>query len=68
VFTLAEKTGWPEAFILWELPLWRALAYQHCALWQSGAWTVAPALPAEAQVDALLNLEIDDDEHRHHEV
>jgi len=62
VFTLAEKTGWPEAFILWELPLWRALAYQHCALWASGAWTVSPAPPPQAQIEALSTLEIDDDE------
>jgi len=62
VFTLAEKTGWPEAFILWELPLWRALAYQHCALWQSGAWTIRPDAPADAQAESLLNLEIEDDE------
>ena len=62
MFTLAEKTGWPEAFILWELPLWRALAYQHCALWQSGAWTVAPSAPVEEQVAKLTALQIEDDE------
>jgi hypothetical protein len=59
VFTLAEKTGWPEQHILWELPLHRAIAYQHCALWQSGAWTVRPGLAPEAQYEALGNFEID---------
>jgi len=63
VFTLAEKTGWSEEFILWELPLWRALAYQHAALWQSGAWTVAPSPPVEDQFAELTALQIDDDEH-----
>ena len=61
MFTLARETGWPEHFILWELPLWRALAYQHCALWQAGAWTVAPSPPPETQLDALASLEIADD-------
>lgn len=37
---LAEKTGWTEHFLLWELPLSRALQYYHCALRASGAWTV----------------------------
>ncbi len=59
MFTLAEKTGWPEDYILWRLPLQRAIAYQHCALWQSGAWTVSPGLPPEAQFEALGNFEID---------
>jgi hypothetical protein len=47
---------------LWELPLWRALAYQHCALWQSGAWTVAPSAPVEEQITQLTALQIEDDE------
>jgi len=60
---IAEKTGWPEHFILWELPLHRALAYQHCALWSGGAWTVEPAPPAELQLEACLtSLPIVDDE------
>ncbi|MBE2180218.1 MAG: hypothetical protein IAE97_07075 [Chthoniobacterales bacterium] len=61
MFTLAEKTGWSEEFILWELPLWRALAYQHCAMWEAGAWTIKPAPPPEQQLDALASMEIDDD-------
>jgi hypothetical protein len=62
VFTLAKETGWQESFILWELPLWRALAYQHCALWQSGAWTIAPSPAPEIQAQNHRSLEIEDDE------
>jgi len=53
VFTLARETGWPEAFILWELPLPRALQYYHCALRASLAWTVAPSEPAMDQFHRL---------------
>jgi hypothetical protein len=42
LFTLARETGWSEPFILWELPLSRALQYHHCTLRASLAWTVAP--------------------------
>jgi hypothetical protein len=60
---IAEKTGWREDFILWELPLHRALAYQHCALWSGGAWTVEPQATPEAQLDAsLTSFPIIDDE------
>ncbi len=62
MFTLAEKTGWSEQFILWELPLHRAIAYQHCALWQSGAWTVAPGPTPQLQLDALASYDIETDE------
>jgi hypothetical protein len=55
VFTLARETGWPEAFILWELPLPRALQYYHCALRASLAWTVPPSEP---MIDELKRLEI----------
>jgi hypothetical protein len=55
VFTLARETGWPEAFILWELPLPRALQYYHCALRASLAWTVTPSEP---MIDELKRLEI----------
>lgn len=37
---LAKETGWSEAFILWELPLSRALGYYHAALRDRGVWTV----------------------------
>jgi len=43
VFLLAKTTGWPERFLLWELPLTRALQYQHAALRSEGVWTVAPS-------------------------
>ncbi len=55
MFTLARETGWPEAFILWELPLPRALQYYHCALRASLAWTVTPSEP---MIDELKRLEI----------
>ena len=55
MFTLARETGWPEAFILWELPLPRALQYYHCALRASLAWTVPPSEP---MIDELKRLEI----------
>jgi hypothetical protein len=59
---LAEKTGWSEEFILWQLPLHRALAYQHCAMWQSGAWTVEPQPSPTVQIHAIASLNIDDEE------
>jgi hypothetical protein len=54
VFTLARETGWPEYFILWELPLARALAYQHAALRAHGVWTVKASPPAETDLAAIL--------------
>lgn len=60
MFTLAEKTAWTEHYILWELPLHRAVAYQHCALWQSGAWTVRPGPAPEAQYAVLESFEIEE--------
>lgn len=41
VIGLARSTGWPEQFILWELPLVRGLLYQHAALYAEGAKTIA---------------------------
>lgn len=42
VYTLAKGniTRESEEFILWELPLGRALAYQHCAFRANALWTV----------------------------
>jgi hypothetical protein len=63
VFTLARETGWPESYILWQLPLHRALAYQHAALRSHGVWTVTPSAPAEHDLAAILTqLPINDDE------
>ena len=65
MFTLARETGWPEAFILWDLPLPRALQYYHCALRASLAWTVPPSEPVLDQLkrlEALAKLSIDEDE------
>lgn len=31
VMIIAEKTGWEERFIRWDLPLSRGLAYYHAA-------------------------------------
>ncbi len=54
MFTLARETGWNEAFLIWELPLPRALQYYHCALRSALAWTVEPGPGA---VDQLRRLE-----------
>ena len=54
VFTLARETGWSEHYILWQLPLARALAYQHAALRAHGVWTVTPSAPAEHDLAAIL--------------
>lgn len=54
VFTLARETGWSESYILWELPLHRALAYQHAALRSHGVWTVTPSAPADHDLAAIL--------------
>jgi hypothetical protein len=40
VFTLASKLSWSEDFILWKLPLERALQYWHAAVFSAGGWTV----------------------------
>jgi hypothetical protein len=42
---LAKETGWSEAFILWDLPLSRALGYYHAALRERGLWTVKRQAP-----------------------
>ena len=34
MFVIARETGWREQFILWELPFFRFLRYQHCH-WRS---------------------------------
>jgi hypothetical protein len=54
VFTLARETGWPEHYILWQLSLARALAYQHAALRAHGVWTVTPSAPAEHDLASIL--------------
>ncbi len=63
---MARETGWPEAFLLWQLPLPRALQYYHCALRASLAWTVPPSEPAHAQLARLealaATLAVDDDD------
>lgn len=54
---LAEKTGWTEDFLLWELPLSRALQYYHCALRASGAWTV-PATRGDVSISPIMEAAI----------
>ena len=56
VFSLAKETGWPESFILWELPLVRVLEYQHAILWGNGAWTVRAEGRLEDQIRLLQTL------------
>ena len=55
---LAKETGWSEEFILWELPLSRALQYYHCALQAAKLWTLEPVTAArieEMVPDSLLS-------------
>lgn len=65
---MAEKTGWSEHFLLWELPLTRLLAYEHCALaTREGIWTIKPAssrptLTAPAIPPGYFDSRGDDDE------
>lgn len=68
VFTLARETGWAESFIVWKLPLVRALEYYHAALWAAGAWTVKRGKSVseqvaniEAMVDKLASFENPDE-------
>jgi hypothetical protein len=62
---LAEKTGWSEHFILWELPLHRFNQYIHAAMRASDVWTVlpmeAPEKMAEAAILAASSADNDDD-------
>lgn len=68
VYTLARDTGWSEHFILWKLPMARALQYYHCALQSANLWTLEPTseqtlaelIPASF-VDFVAGLDADDD-------
>jgi len=42
VYTLARDTGWSEEYIIWDLPIVRALQYYHCALQNANLWTLEP--------------------------
>ena len=42
MYGIARDTGWPEEFILWQLPLARGLQYYHCALQSANLWTLEP--------------------------
>lgn len=53
---MAKETGWSEHYILWELPLARALAYQHCALRAAGVWTVPVKAAPKDELAELLTL------------
>lgn len=72
VFTLAggkAPSQSEEEWILWGLPLSRALHYYHCALRRSGAWTVpvedagAKLAEAERALAAIRDaaVEVEDD-------
>lgn len=65
VYTVAKETGWPERFIVWELPIVRALEYYHAALWSNGVWTVRNDQSAADELQGLLSfvdgLQDDDD-------
>jgi hypothetical protein len=51
VFTIAKDTGWSEEFIIWRLPMARALQYYHCSLQAANLWTLEP--PTEETMQAL---------------
>lgn len=53
VFAVASNTGWAEDFILWMLPLSRALQYWHAWLYSEGVWTVPKQPPAQSEFDAV---------------
>jgi hypothetical protein len=53
VFAVSSNTGWAESFIMWDLPLSRALQYWHAWLYSQGVWTVAKRPPAAAEYDAV---------------
>jgi len=61
VLALADKTGWSERFLIWELPLVRALEYYHAALWANGVWTVRNERTAAEEL-ARLSAYVDDEE------
>ena len=42
-----------EHYLLWELPLPRALQYYHCALRANLAWTVKPTPAAREQLKRM---------------
>ena len=51
MFTIAKDTGWSEDFIIWRLPMARALQYYHCSLQAANLWTLEP--PTEEALQAL---------------
>ena len=53
MFALASQTGWPEHFLLWELPLARALQYWHAWLYANGIWTVPRGKPVALEFEEL---------------
>ena len=69
VFTIAKDTGWGEDFILYRLPMARAMQYYHCALQSANLWTLEPVteesiaelIPA-ALTDFIAALDEDDDD------
>lgn len=52
VYAIAKDTGWSEQYILWHLPLARALQYYHCALQAADLWTLEP-VTAE-KIEAMI--------------
>ena len=59
MYTIAKDTGWSEDFIIWRLPMARALQYYHCALQAANLWTLEPSTEASIQAlapDELIGL------------
>jgi hypothetical protein len=55
---LAKETGWSEQFLLWELPMSRALQYYHAALWSNGQWTIEPRESVASELEKLFSFDI----------
>ena len=69
MYAIARDTGWTEDYIIWRLPLVRALQYYHCALQGANLWTLEPTtqetlaelMPATL-VDFISGLDAEDDD------
>ncbi len=55
VFAISSNTGWAESFILWKLPLSRALQYWHAWLYANGIWTIPKQPAATTEFDRLMS-------------
>lgn len=52
VYTIARDTGWDEDYIIYRLPMARAMQYYHCALQMANLWTLE--IPTEESIAAVI--------------